>query len=256
MRRIADDLAALGLAADRIAVGLTGFGPSASDHLRALLSGILGTAPERIDAMDDMALAYLGRYAPGEGHLISAGTGSFGIHIARDGARVRVGGRGTLIDDGGSGAWIALQALDRIYRAEDASGSFAAVAGLADEIFTDVGGRDWEAVRQFVYGGDRGRIGTLALAVARAASNEDETAIAILQQAGRELARLAHALLQRVGALPLTFVGGVLSLHPAIQREVSLSLNGEQVEFAQSDLAAAAARIAAQKHLATFPGSH
>src|SRR5690606_321284 len=118
---------------------------------------------------------YVANFAPGEGHLVAAGTGSVGLHIAQDGSFVRVGGRGILIDDAGSGSWIALKALDQIYRILDHTGSFARAEALAEQMFAEIGGNRWHDVRQFIYAGDRGRIGSLAVAVARAAEAGDET---------------------------------------------------------------------------------
>ena len=117
----------------------------------------LALDPGQVLVMDDIAMAYFAHFRPGEGHLVSAGTGSIGIHIAGDGEVIRVGGRGILIDDAGSGSWIALQGLDHIYRALDHTGSFAQVEALAREMFALVGGNSWSDVRQFVYAGDRGR---------------------------------------------------------------------------------------------------
>ena len=51
---------------------------------------------------------------------------------------------------------------------------------MAAELFTEIGGDSWDATRTFVYGSDRGRIGTLAQAVARAATKGDLVATDIL----------------------------------------------------------------------------
>lgn len=239
-----------GLQPVSITAGMTGYGSAVADEVGALVREIFDLAAGDIVLVDDIVLAYLAHFAPGEGHLVSAGTGSIGIHVAADGAMVRVGGRGILIDDAGSGSWIALHALDRLYRMLDQDGSFAAAQPLADHIFALVGGREWHDIRQFVYGGDRGRIGTLAVAVAHAAGQGDELALAILRQAGAELAQLATALLSRAGSRPLRFVGGVLDLHPAIFAEITTRLAGHDVSRADGDAALAAAQVQAGRHRA------
>src|SRR5690606_26142305 len=142
-----------------------------------------------------------------EGHLVSAGTGSIGIHVGVDGAMVRVGGRGILIDDAGSGSWIALRALDQVYRSLDRNGTFAEVEALADALFSLVGGAEWHDVRQYVYAGDRGKIGALAVAVGQAAAAGDNAALSILRDAGAELAGLALALQHRAGIRPVAIIG-------------------------------------------------
>lgn len=243
VQRVADTLAHQELVAERVFAGLTGFGPGAADEVRAVLARPLALAHTSVVAFDDMTLAYLEQFAPGEGHLVSAGTGSFGLHIAADGSRVRVGGRGILIDDAGSGSWIALRALDHLYRGYDRRASFTADPVLAEELLAAIGGGTWEDVRQFVYAGDRGRIGALSVAVARAATRGDAAAARILRAAGTELARLATALLGRAGNRPIALVGRVLDLHLLVREQVARVLAGQDVAVRRSDAALAAARL-------------
>jgi glucosamine kinase len=244
LTQIASALGNSGLTAMSLTAGLTGYGSAVSDEVKAMLSGLLGVAADAILVTDDMILAYMANFAPGEGHLVSAGTGSIGLHLGVD-DYVRVGGRGILIDDAGSGSWIALQALDAMYRALDHAGSFDNVAVLARQVFAEIGGDNWHDVRQFIYAGDRGRIGTLAVAVARAAEEGDAVAVSILQQAAAELAQLAKAQIARVGSRPIGFVGGVLNLHPLIATEITHLLAGHQVRLLSADACLAAARLQA-----------
>ena len=242
---IATDLVHANLAAISVTAGLTGFGAAVAVEVKSLLGSVFGSEPDNIIVTDDIMLAYMANFAPGEGHLVSAGTGSIGIHVAADDGLVRVGGRGILIDDAGSGSWIALQALDAIYRVLDHSGSFASVSALARHLFSEIGGEDWHDVRQFVYTGNRGRIGTLAVAVARAAEEGDAVAISILRRAAGELAQLAQALIARVGSRPIGLTGGVLGLHPLITTEIKRHLAGHEVRLANADASLAAARLQA-----------
>ncbi|SFZ80556.1 BadF/BadG/BcrA/BcrD ATPase family protein, partial [Devosia enhydra] len=124
----------------RIHIGATGLGPAMHGDAAAILSLHLGAPVSAVSCSDDMDLAYRAAFAPGEGHLVSAGTGSIGLHVMADGTLVRVGGRGLLIDDGGSGTWIALNALDRIYRRIDETGAPADAAILARHVFAAIGG--------------------------------------------------------------------------------------------------------------------
>lgn len=244
MGDIAGQLAAQGLAASSVNAGITGYGVGVDAELHALFTEMF-RAPARV--IDDLSAAYHAVFKPGEGLLVSAGTGSFGVHIARDQSQFRIGGRGILIDDAGSGSWIALRALDLMYRAHDRDGNFEAVAPLAGHLLEAMGGTDWGDVRRFVYGGDRGRIGTLAVAVARAAEDGDAAAREILRLAGIELALLGKTLASRVGLLPLAFVGGVFDLHPIIARTVAHELAACRVRFAKPDAALAFARVGSDR---------
>lgn len=240
---IAAALAIENLRAVTLAGGMTGYGAAVEVEVKALICEALPVPSDQIMLIDDIVLAYLANFAPGEGHLVSAGTGSIGVHVAADGTVTRVGGRGILIDDAGSGSWIALEALDLLYRAYDHNGNFDALKPLAEAMFKAVGGATWSDVRQFVYAGDRGRIGTLSVAVAEAALAGDVTALDILHRAGDELAGLASALLTRCGSAPVGLVGGVLDLHPAILEQARRSLPGIVIITNKGDAALAAARL-------------
>ncbi|ALJ81947.1 N-acetylglucosamine kinase [Ketogulonicigenium vulgare] len=192
---------------------------------------------------NDMVLAWHAAFPNGGGHIVSAGTGSIGLTF-KDGERIAVGGRGIMIDDGGSGTWIGLRALDRLYRLIDECGAPKGAEILADKLFAAMGGAEWDATRAFVYGRDRGQIGTLAIAVAEAAHAGDPIAMDMMMRAGQELARLARALVDRAGPAPIGFVGGVMRLHPSIRAEVERALPGYDLQFPTIDAALQAARIA------------
>ncbi|WP_274426026.1 N-acetylglucosamine kinase [Chelativorans sp. YIM 93263] len=229
-----------------IVAGVTGLGEMTAPEARALIGETTGCPPDTVRATDDIELAFRIHFAPGGGHLVAAGTGSIALHITASGEHIRVGGRGILIDDAGSGAWIALRALSAIYHRIDETGGPADAQRLAEALFSAVGGASWDAVRAFVYGGDRGRIGGLAQAVAKAAQAGDPVAGALLDEAAGELARLANALLSRGGPAPVAFVGGVLTLDPRIKSAILASLPDVAVEFPTLDAALSAARIASQ----------
>lgn len=227
-------------------LGVTGLGEAVHGATRDLVTALLGVAPAAIRLSDDMELAFRATFAPGNGHLVSAGTGSIGLHLRADGEIIRVGGRGLLIDDGGSGTWIALTALDLLYRRIDETGGPAETWRLAEELFAAMGGSSWDDTRSFIYGSDRGRIGTLAQAVARAAVRGDPLAAAVLSSAAVELARLAQALIVRAGPLPVAFIGGVTTLHPLIRSGLEAELPGAVISFPQIDAALYAAQWARQ----------
>jgi N-acetylglucosamine kinase-like BadF-type ATPase len=225
--------------------GLTREAPAVA-LIRSMLSGALKLPEERVHVTEDMWIAYLAHFAPGEGILVYGGTGSIGYYyLGEDKETIRVGGRGNLIDDGGSAFWIARHALRHVLRAEEEAPGSGWTTPLGTALARALGGTGWNEVRAFVYGGDRGRIGLLARAVAEAA-DADGAALAILGAAGRELARLGLTLLRRVGARPVALTGRAARMHPAIlaafEREVAPLA---PVIAAEVDPALAAARLAA-----------
>lgn len=227
--------------------GLTGHDAAAETEARAALADVFG-AGLPITVTDDVELAFHAAFRPGEGHLVLAGTGSVGFSLSARGEATRVGGRGLLIDDAGSGGWIALRALDGLLRGLDRDGDFRAAPALAAALSDLLGApADWPLIRAAVYGGDRGRIGTLAQAVARAAREGDSLAQEVMARAAQELARLAGALIARCGPAPVAFAGGVLDLDPRIRRDLAAALPGAALCFPKIDAAAAAAKLALQE---------
>lgn len=225
-------------------LGITGAGVPADPRLAEMAAAILGPAPERVACVSDAVLAWQAVFDGGPGHLVSAGTGAVGVSLDAAGRATVIGGWGILIDDAGSAAWIALRALAAVCRRIDERGAPERAERLAATLFAAMGGDDREAVRRVVYGAARGQIGLLAVPVAAAARKGDAEALDILEQAGRELARLGRVLLDRCGRAPVAFIGGALALHPAIRGEVEAGLPGEALLFPSVDAAAHAARMA------------
>lgn len=233
--------------------GLDGEGP----ELAVVMAGALGLAPEALTLGSDVEAAYLSVWAPGEGYLVYAGTGSIAAFLDGEGRLHRAGGRGVILDDGGSGTWIAREALRRIWRTEDERPGAWRDSPLAQALFSAMGGADWAITRQAVYGTARGEVGRLALVVARVAGQDPE-AEAILKAAGAELARLGRALFHRFGPRPVIVGGRAATLHPLIREGMAATLPpGTSLEFrpCRSHLAAARLALARLSSSPTSPRS-
>lgn len=225
------------LAAKVLAVGrpvrahaaLTGYDGESADWI-AMIAQALGLTARDVTIGSDIETAYLDLFAPGEGYVVYAGTGSVAAFVDERGGLHRAGGRGMTVDDAGGGYWIAREALRAVWREEDEHPGRAAGSALASELFAAVGGADWSFTRRYVYEGTRGDVGRLALAVARAAER-DETAARILRAAGEELARLARAMIGRFGARPVVACGRAAALHPLIVDSMRAALPGVPVEL-------------------------
>jgi N-acetylglucosamine kinase-like BadF-type ATPase len=227
-----------------VRAGLTGFGGD-GDQLQRWLAELLGVPARAITLCNDIEIAYLASFAPGQGYLVYAGTGSIGAYIDGEATFHRAGGRGVMLDDGGGGFWIAREALRHIWRNEDERPGRWDESPMARAVFDWIGGSDWSLSRQFIYAQERGQVGKLALAVA-ATADKDTAAAAILREAGRELARLALALTNRFGPRPVALSGRAAELHPmivtamrgALPSDLPLAQSASQAHFAAARLAA------------------
>lgn len=243
-RALTEIAAALPSPLDGAVLGVTGSGLVPDDTLRQDSARALALAPDRVRVLNDVVLAWHAAFPAARGHLISAGTGSVGVSIDTHGGVTLVGGRGTLIDDAGSGAWIGLRALDQVWRLIDLHGHPEGAAILAEQLAAVIGGAGWDSTQRWVYGGDRGRVAALAPAVAAAAEAGDPAAIHVLHRAGRELARLVIALRARCGAAPVGITGGVFALHPLIKSTMQAALPETPLHFLTLDVACHAALMA------------
>ncbi|MBL8519477.1 MAG: ATPase [Betaproteobacteria bacterium] len=227
-----------------VCAGFTGLDQH-TDVMAGLIANALGIDAKAVALKSDIEITYHDLFQPGEGYVVYAGTGTVAAFIDADGQMQRAGGRGAIIDDAGGGFWIAREALKHIWRAEDQRPGAWRESPLARRVFEHIGSADWGATRAFFYGKERGEIGQLARAVA-AAAGEDPVALRLLVDAGRELARLAHALTGRFGSRPVALCGRVLLLHPAIEQSFREALPGEDIRVRIAAAHHAAAHIAAR----------
>lgn len=232
----------------RVCAGVTGVGAPdepAAGELRGLLAQALGMDGDAVHVTSDIEVAYRDVFAPGAGYLVYAGTGSIAAYFDAAGTFHRAGGRGGILDDAGGGYWIAREALRHIWRTEDERPGAWRESVLAQRVFEQLGGSDWPTTRRFVYGGERGAIGRLALVVAAAAA-ADPVARQILHDAGTELARLGRALTLRFGPRPLALGGRAARLHPLIEQSLRAALPaGADLRVVACQSHVAAARMAA-----------
>ncbi len=217
--------------------GITGLAePGSGRAMAGLMAQALGIAPGRTTCCSDIELAHRAAFEPGEGYLLYAGTGSIAAFVDAQGQLQRAGGRGAILGDEGGGYWIAREALAAVWRAEDEAPGRWQDSALARRLFERLGGSDWATSRAFVYGGERGAMGQLALAVAAAAQAGDSQALALLRRAGQELARLVLALVGRYGPRPVVASGRALLLHPALTESLQEQLVAEGVALSLQQL--------------------
>ena len=233
---------AVGGAPAGVVAGITGLSATApaAGEAAGMIAAAFEISADAVSIDDDIRIAFHALFRPGEGHLVYTGTGSIGLHIRADGTAIRVGGRGMLIDDGGSAFAIGRAALDHVWQCRDIDPDYS--SPLADALDAAIGGRDWDTVRTYVYGGGRNAVAQLAPAVASA---DGEVVRRIMRMQGGDLARLAEALVAREGLLPVALVGRVARLHPEFFAAFLDRAQGIDVRMADIDAAAAAARLAA-----------
>ena len=161
-----------------------------------------------------------------------AGTGSIAYGRRADGCTARAGGWGYLLGDEGSGYRIALEALQRVARAEDGRGM---PTMLTRRLLTHLGLAAASELVPLVYGGrlDRAALAALAPLVLEEAEQGDPVAEAIVRGAAGELADLAGAVVRRLGwenvHVPLVLAGGVLVANAGYRERVVEAVRGWKI---------------------------
>ncbi|MDX2102586.1 MAG: ATPase [Alphaproteobacteria bacterium] len=237
LQALARDLAGHGRIA-AVAAGVTGTaeGAETAHRLATLLAAAFDAPLARVRVVGDMVVAHRAAFPPGQGILLYAGTGSVAAHVDAAGQLHTAGGRGSILDDGGSAHWLAVRALRRVLRQEDAAPGSGWATPLGQSLAAAIGGVEWDRVRAAIYGRDRGAVAALARYIVDA----DD----LFDAAAAELIRLVHALRQRIGCEPVVASGRALALSPRLV--AGLVLDGQPVPVVSIDSGMAAALLAGE----------
>lgn len=174
---------------------LAGVGDTATSQ--ALVAGLRARGIGfPVAVVGDVLAAAAAALADGPGVLVWAGTGSFAVARAVDGALHRVGGRGFLLGDQGSGYDLVRRAAQRALLAVD---GLAPATALADELtaaFAAPSPQRLGAVLQRLAPGEvAARLGTVLAVAARG----DAVARQVLADGAADLDALADAAVRKAG---------------------------------------------------------
>lgn len=163
----------------------------------------------------------------GSGAVLIAGTGAIAYARGADGALIRVGGYGHLIDDGGSGYAIGRDILAAAVRAEDGRG---APTRLTELLYARMGWHSAGELVTWLYALERGKgdIAALSALLPEALSMGDAAAQRIVESASGALSELALTAFRRLGLREgeLALTGGVLCGIPAVRKGVAARCRG------------------------------
>ena len=172
----------------------------------------------------DAAIAMHAAIGDNPGIIVISGTGS--ISYGRDdrGHVLRSGGWGTLFDDAGSGYDLGRKAIIAALHDFDGRGPFTQLAARLRKAL-----RIPDMTRVVLLPLTPQKIAGLFPLVLDSARRRDFVAQKLCEEAGRDLADLAVALLKRLGwlrrALPVVCAGGVFRASPRIRRSFAFHLH-------------------------------
>ena len=205
-----------------IALGASGMrGCGRADDVQKTLSATFHV-PCRV--VDDGMMGLYARFGQGDGILVISGTGS--VCYGKKGGRYHsVGGWGHLVDDRGSGTWIALQAVRAMLHRFDMCRS----ATDLDRAVLDAFALPSPLVLpRRLYSASKAELASLAPLVEKAALEGDDEAMRILLDAGDELAGMVRQLADvlDMDRLEIGLVGSILDKCEPVRRRMFESLPG------------------------------
>ena len=164
-----------------------------------------------IELMTDGEIALYGATDGKPGLVVIAGTGSICCGRNRQGRQVCAGGWGPIVGDEGGAAWIARKALQAVAHASDGRGPKTSLTAAALDYF-NVASADDLSTAIYAPTMTNDRLAGFGREVMSAA-HDDDVAVDILKEAGRELGRAAAAVIRKLRMekekFPVAYVGGV-----------------------------------------------
>lgn len=190
-------------------IGASGAGrPEIAALVRNALAEIL---PNQIEVIGDLETSLDAAFDDGPGVIVIAGTGSSAYGRNRQGMTTRAGGWGFAIGDEGSAHWIGREAVRVTLRQhdEDPDNAQTAFAAALCEVWAVSSLHELALTASSVPAPDFASLFPIV------AGSTDEIALQIQTRAGKELARIAGLVIQRLfaanegKAVPVAMIGGV-----------------------------------------------
>jgi len=206
-----------------LAVGAAGAGrePQRSDLERALADAAVA---DQVRVTTDIEIALVAAFGEGPGILLLAGTGSGACARLPSGEIRRTGGHGWQFGDEGSGYALARAALSAVARAGDGRGPATALT----QVLTRVAGLNAsDALLRWARGASRSAVADLAAGVQQTASDGDQVARVLVDDAARDLVAHVGPLRLHFPAdrpVPVALAGGLVRAPTPMRHAVAQSL--------------------------------
>lgn len=203
---------------DGVAIGLSGLDDAHSERVvhRALVMRAWwsGADPNRRVLVNDINIGLRAGTRAASAIALVCGTGVNGYAIDDSGAEAWASGRGMRMSDEGGGAWIGVECLRAVRRAEDRRGRDTALTQLVFERFHVATTAEMMPI---IYGDDFGKkdLAALNIIVEETARRGDRVAGAILDTACAELAAIVETLHRRLSfgraGVDTVLIGGTIN---------------------------------------------
>ncbi len=179
-----------------LAAGVSG--TSIPGSIERLTEGFLNLGFRKVSVEIDAKMALIGALSGDDGAIVISGTGSIALG-RKNGEYSRVGGWGYLLGDEGSSFWITQQAI--MYLLQSLDGTASRNTELEEALLAHFQISTVPEILEIVYRNpiDRGLIGSFSPVIVRLAQAGNHVCQRIVSEAGRELGKLAGAVVEKAG---------------------------------------------------------
>jgi glucosamine kinase len=215
-RAVRQACAGAGISPEEVVRACVGGSGAARPELATVVRGFLAEIlPAPIDVVGDHEIALAAAFDTGPGVIVIAVTGSIAYGRDPQGNTLRAGGWGFAVGDEGSAHWIGRSAVTAVLRAADEDSQSSPLVLALLRVWKVDSILDFARVANAVPPPD------FATLFPTVAASHEETARQILENGGRELARIA-ALVMRSGffateSIPVAMTGGVFRHSPTVR---------------------------------------
>lgn len=229
-------------------------GVKRADLRERMHDALAGLGIPTLEVVTDADIALFGATGGKPGLVLIAGTGSVCCGSNARGQKFYAGGWGPIAGDEGSGSWIARRGLQAVARASDGRGRETPLVKAACAYFNAAKPDDL-GTAIYAPSMTHDHIAGFARHVIECAKKRDAVSLAIMTDAGKELASAAVAVIKRLRmereSFPVGYVGGVFNagelLLKPLRREILRVAPEAQLAPPLHAPAEAAARMAREQ---------
>lgn len=204
--RILEAAKFLGADLEKTSVGVGVAGAGRENEIREIENLLAESGVKNFKVSNDAHIALLGAHNGEDGAFLISGTGSIG-YVLNSEKVSRVGGFGHLLGDEGSGYWIGMTLLKKLFKGSDRRGRYSEI--LMEKVLETLNLHSRDELLKWVYTNtEKGKIASLARIVFD--NIGEPMAQEITEEAAEDLKELIRTLKGASETMKISFGGGII----------------------------------------------
>jgi N-acetylglucosamine kinase-like BadF-type ATPase len=214
------------LKAENVKIGVGAAGAGRAEDIKNLEMILKSVGFKKFSVSSDAHIGLLAVHGKKDGMMIISGTGSIGFAL-KDEKLYRKGGWGHLLGDEGSGYFLGMAILKKVFHCLDKDEKFSET--ILKEILETTKTKDINELLKWVYSHDKGDIAKLSKVVL--SNKEDRYCKEIIELAVKDLKDLILNLKKATNLNSVGFVGGIIENETPIRQKLLMELKNLNIDF-------------------------